>query len=520
MKNNIYILLIFISAISLQSCGDFGDINIDPNNPSQADTRFLFTRAMQGTTFAVFSSAPAPSTSTYDPFSQLYPQYLAECQNIQYTQFGIVDFNMGIYYHTFLRNLKFIIDLNNDENQKGTEFVAKMGSNANQIAVARTLEAFYYMHMTDVVGMIYYSEALQGDDDNFTPKFDTQKDIYADLDAKLNAAYAQFNESEGLNGVYDILFGGNVSKWKKLNASLRMMMAIKLADVDPATGKARFAKAYKDGGIKTNADNMRYRYLPETANMNPLHDNMEISKRKDFSPSKTIVDALLEYKDPRVLTYGIPNPLNKWEAVPFGVPRNKISEYKEKIVMLHPKLYAMDAPITIVSAAKMLLVEAEAAVRGWISADAAALYKEAIVQSFAEKGCATEIAYYQNNKPDVWSEWTTEYGFVTNVDDYIAQPNVALSGSAQEKIERIAMQRWLNGFMEDGLEAWSDWRRLNVPKLYPGDAAGGSIKHIPYRRFYYLGDYEVNKDNYDAAISAQGDDNFDTRVWWDVADNN
>ena len=167
-------------------------MNLDPNHPSQADTRFLFTRACQGTTFAVYSSAPAPSVNTYDPWSQIYPQYFAEGKNIQFTEFSVVDFNTGIYYHTFLRNLKLIIDMNEDPEQKTTEFVASMGSNENQIAAAKTLKAFYYMHMTDILGMLPFFEALMGDEGNFTPKYDAQKDIYDALDTELNEAYSIF----------------------------------------------------------------------------------------------------------------------------------------------------------------------------------------------------------------------------------------------------------------------------------------------------------------------------------------
>ncbi|MDR0394706.1 MAG: SusD/RagB family nutrient-binding outer membrane lipoprotein [Tannerella sp.] len=517
MKNKIIYIFSLIGILFFGSCEDFGDINLDPNNPSQADTRFLFVRAMQGTTFGVYSSAPAPSVSLYDPFSQLYPQYFAERQNIQYTEFKIVDFALSTYYNTFLRNLKLIIEMNEDEEQNATEFVGAMGSNDNQIAVARTLEAFYYMHMTDIVGDIYYSEALLGDEGNFTPKFDTQEDIYAALDAKLNDAYSLFDESENLDDTYDILYNGDISKWKKLNASLRMLLAIKLSDIAPEAGKSHFAKAYQDGGILDNGDNLRYQYINETANMNPLHDNVVISGRRDFAPSKTIVDALLLRKDPRVLSYGIPNPSGKFDAVPFGVPRAEISEYAGKTVTFNPKLYEMDAPITIISAARISLVAAEAAVRGWISADAAALYKNGIEMSFQEKDFASDVAGYQNSDPDLWESWETEYGFVLTADDYLAQPQVALTGTTAEKIEKIAMQRWLNGFLEDGIEAWSDWRRLNVPVLDPGRAA--EITHVPYRRQYYLIDYETNMDNYKAAIGAQGADNFDTRVWWDVANN-
>lgn len=142
-----------------------------------------------------------------------------------------------------------------------------------------------------------------------------------------------------------------------------------------------------------------------------------------------------------------------------------------------------------------MLIQAEAAVRGWIDqSQAENYYRQGIQASF------------------------DQYDLGSSFDAYYAQPDIAFTGSDEERIEKIGMQRWLANFMQDGIEAWSDWRRLNVPKIYPGPSA--SISHIPYRRIYYPDDYGTNMDNYNAAIQAQGEDSFETRVWWDVADNN
>ena len=92
-----------------------------------------------------------------------------------------------------------------------------------------------------------------------------------------------------------------------------------------------------------------------------------------------------------------------------------------------------------------------------------------------------------------------------------------LSGSTEEKIKQVAYQRWLNGFMQHGVEAWSDWRRLGVPELKVGGYAEQSgITHIPYRRVLSTDDWDQNRENYDAMVSAQGENSIDTRIWWDV----
>ncbi len=509
--------------VLLSACGKFGDINVDPNHPSTKDTRYLFTRAMQGVTFPVYSSAPAPSVNVYDPFSQLYTHYFAEAKNVQYTQFGIKDFNMSAYYTTFLKNLKAIREMNLDKDLKSSENVVGMGSNNIQLGVAMTLEAFYYMHMSDIVGMLYLDEALLGDEGNFTPKFETQEHIYEALDAKLVEAYALLSQGGDLNSYFDILYGGNVDNWKMLNASLRMMMAIKLSDVAPEVGKARFVAAYRDGGIVSNDANLCYQYTLENDNMNPIYSNYYVDKRKDFYPSASLVDKFVELKDPRVYTYAAPTAALELFAVPFGTPRGQIGEYTGKVSELHPFITAKDSKISVVSATHILLIEAEAAVRGWISADPVALYGQAIEQSFDNKRVSEAIDMLKADKTkdgsNAYDVLQGKYQLVATYSEYLSQDAVMLKGSSDEMIKQIALQRWLSGFNENGIEAWSDWRRLNYPKLDVGEAGRINVSHIPYRRQYYLNDYEPNKEHYDAAIKLQGPDNFDTRVWWDVADN-
>lgn len=492
-------ILVFLCAglLSLGSCDDFGDINVDPNNPANPDTRFLFTDACKSVyTFAL--------NDTYNPWTQLFPQYLAERQNVQYSNFSQQDFSTSEYYYEYLQNLENIIKLNEDEETAGETYVSQMGSNANQIAAARTLRAYYYMHMTDILGMLPYSEALQGSEGNFTPKYDTQEFIYEDLDRELTEAFSQFDESGTLDATYDILYAGDIAKWKKMNASLRMMMAIKLSDVNPSAGQERFARAYADGGITDNADRLEYKFLAEEANQNPLYDNVVVSGRRDFAPSATIINFLREYNDPRLYAYADPNTTGSYDGVPFGINQSDIANYPDMAVF-DPRFYAQDAAMVVISATHILLIEAEAAVRGWINADAAELYRQGIQASFDYLDVDGSMDANDNSIT------------YTDFDSYMAQANVALSGSTQEQIEKIAMQRWFSNFMQNGVEAWSDWRRLNVPKIYPGVSA--SITHIPYRRIYNTSNYNTNQANHDAAIAAQGPDTFDTRVWWDTSDN-
>ena len=433
-------------------------------------------------------------SGTYDPWTQLYPQYISERKTIQRSTFLQSNYGTGSIYTNTLRNLELIIKLNMDEATKNESYVASFGDSNNQIAVCRTLKAFIYMHMTDALGMIPYSEALKGDEGNFNPKYDTQEFIYTDLDKELTEAYQQFDETGSLDATSDILYNGNIKYWKKLNASIRMMMAIKLSDVAPEVGKARFAKAYADGGMTDNAEMLAYKYLAESANENPLYNNITVQGREDFAPSKTLLDQLIAYNDPRLEAYANPNSDGEYAGVPFGITNAELQQYTNTTAIFDDRYVQQNSPMVVISPSHILLIEAEAALRGWITEDPEKLYKEGIAASLAQ------------------------YDLSDQFDDYYSQPNVSLTGSVKEKIEKVAMQRWLANFMQDGIEAWSDWRRLNVPKIYPGPAS--PAEHIPYRKVYDTPDYNTNKENYQIVLDTQGKDDENTRVWWDVADNN
>ena len=52
--------------------------------------------------------------------------------------------------------------------------------------------------------------------------------------------------------------------------------------------------------------------------------------------------------------------------------------------------------------------------------------------------------------------------------------------------------------MADGFEAWSDWRRFDIPKLEVGPVCT-TIDHIPYRHQFDSEIYQGNLENYEAA---------------------
>jgi hypothetical protein len=505
---------------SLSSCdmGDFGDINVDPNKPSTAYTSMLYTFSAQ------WVQNFAMNSSSYDPWTQMRTGYLSESKNNQYGGMTTTTtFGTSSYYAYYIKNLNTIIELNSNEETKNEVFVRAFGDNENQIAVAKTLRAFYFMMLTDILGPIPYSEAFKGESEGiWAPKFDSQEDIYAALDADLVAAYAQFDESSSLSSA-ELLYDGDISKWKKFNASLRMMMAIKMADVDPTNGKARFAKAYADGGMTEVEDGFHYTFDSTNpsyyAHMYYVGNANYAAANVNFVPNKIIVDMLKEYQDPRMFSYftldgykgkveGAANDFNAYKGVPFGGSTNdEVVSWAQGCASVNSTYCEPDATYGLITTSRTLLVEAQAAVLGWIDADASALYEAGIRASFGY-----QAAYHTD---------VTEIAGKTAVEDYIA--SVPLSSDKAEAIKQIVTQRFLAGFMCNGIEAWSDWRIHNIPTftLTQSQIDEGNLDY-PYRMNYSDTDKDYNVENAQAAMDQWlgGEDNRWARVWWDVANNN
>lgn len=501
-------------ATTLTSCdmGDFGNLNVNPNKPSDAYTSMLFTYSARNVRSFTMNSYD------YDPWTQLRTGYLSESKNNQYGPMGTTtNYGTANYYRYIIKNLNTIIEMNENEETKEDVSVSSFGDNENQIAVAKTLRAFFFMTLTDMLGPIPYSDAFKGEsDDIWEPKFDSQESIYASLDADLQAAYALFNEDGSLTDA-DILYNGDISKWKKFNASLRMMMAIKMADVDPTNGKTRFAKAYADGGMTKVEDGFHYTFDSNSSAYAWMYyvGNPNLADRNlNFVPNKVIVEALKDHKDPRMFSYftldgykgkveGDPTDVNAYQGVPFGLESNAaVLAAADGCCSVADSYCEPQATYGVITTARTLLVEAEAAELGWINANAKELYEAGIRASFEFQ--------------------STYHGAITGVDEYIASEKVALSSDKNTAIKQIVTQRFLAGFMTDGIEAWSDWRRYNIPTLpvYEGQALEG-IEVYPYRMQYSDTDKQYNVANSDEAIKnyLNGEDGRWQRVWWDVADN-
>jgi len=118
--------------------------------------------------------------------------------------------------------------------------LATAANDANWVAIAKIMTAYAFQNITDWYGDIPYSEALMADDPenpNIFPKYDSQKSIYTDLIVQLKAANAMIDTNKSA-GSADIMFNGDMMKWKRFANSLLLRVYMRMSRVEPATAKA------------------------------------------------------------------------------------------------------------------------------------------------------------------------------------------------------------------------------------------------------------------------------------------
>jgi hypothetical protein len=488
MKGFTYTLLagLFVTTVA---CNDFGNMNVNPNSALYPNTASLMTGAQR--IVGTLNSQVGPGGFNIAP--ALYVQQFSDVTYIEDSRYKTINFSYNTIYGAAgtgansgaLISLQQIIDQNTNQASKGGS--ATYGSNANQIAIARILKAYIYQYMTDRWGDIPYSQALKGDQ-NFSPAFDKQQDIYNDLFKEWKEAAAQFDAGAAVSG--DILLSSNVARWKKFAASLRLIAALRLSKVDPTKGKTEFAAALADGVLASNADNVQYKFLADANNENPLYTNYVRSNRKDFALSNTFVDYLKKLNDPRLPVYAAPNLKGEYVGAPYGVfpAPGKAQDYS----LAGSAISSQTAPVNLMTYAQVLFAQAEAAKLGWTSGNAKSLY-EAAIKASMQQWLGTSY---------------TDAAFNT----YIAQADVAYTDA--RALELIGNQRWVALFFQ-GTEAWNNWRRTGYPVLKPAATTLNGGTDIPRRLAYPVQETTLNAKNYADVLARQGKDDQYTRVWWD-----
>ncbi|MDP4239502.1 MAG: SusD/RagB family nutrient-binding outer membrane lipoprotein [Bacteroidota bacterium] len=502
-------------AILMSACtSDFEEINTNPNA----------TLVGQITASNMFEPLLYNGANTWLHYSWCYNDEL-----IQYTAFTggstrqehryfLADTDFSTFWNFYARYANNAIHM--------YELAAAKNDVALE-AIAQTLKVLYMSNLTDMYGDIPYSEAFtaQKIGGTTTPKFDSQKEVYQEMFAELEAA----NDLYATNPVFekptlDGMYAGNILKWRKFNNSLYLRLLCRISgrtEMNAGT-KMKEILTNKDKYpiFESNDDNATVKY----SGTDPYRNYFATTTEGNFSSSAykitrqvikmtVVTDATgaQTYVDPRLPIYGKKNPnaksnpKNIWIGTVGGCTPEEQSSVDLGSSWLNAAVFCRaDAPATFMDYAEVKFILAEAALKGLIDGGESAAksyYTDAVtasMQKWAPMGAysATPVTI-------------TDADIITFLNSDLASWD-----KATNKEELIANQKYIALFFV-GMEAYHEFRRTGYPVLTIGAGTVYNDFILPTRFAYPTVTIATNGTNAQVALDRMGGaNNMKTPVWW------
>jgi len=485
---------------------DFEEINTDPNNAAleKAAPDMLLTNAIESMTDRVQEIFLGEEMGNCWAQHEAKVQYTDEDRYIYRT--SVVNTTWTSFYAANGMDVQVLYN------------VAVEKQNESYQGVALVLKCYISSLLTDMFGPVPYTEAWKGTD-NTLPAYDSQETIYRDVIAKLETANTLLQE-EGAEIGGDILYGGDLVKWKKFANSLRMRLLLRMSARDASFVTTELSKMVADPAtypiFEDNGDNAALQYLGSAPNNHPMNENRKT--RDDHRVSKTLTDLMWTespYVDYRVCIYAELSGNNNFEGMPNGLTSAKALAYNGGGIKYTSKVGSYftqaTAPGMLMSYAELQFILAEAAVKGYIpggNTEAEKYYYAGIYGSYAQFG--DDLVAAVDNVGLLPMAGATSDSLAA---DFIANDNWGWDPA--NALELIGTQRWAATF-DQGLQSFIEWRRSGYPVLTPAEDGANSGK-IPVRYPYPTDEAARNPTSMQAGIGLLGGaDDLNTRVWWDV----
>jgi len=457
--------IVLVAATS--SCDDFEDLNRNPNDPVVVPASQLLADLVLIGTDRLYS------TFNGGDMGAAWAQHWAKVQYNDEARYSPRQSSIEVFWDQFYEDVL--------SDARTMELLA--AGEGNQVAqgAALVMEAYALSVLTDIYGDIPNTEAVRASEGLFTPAYDAQELVYDSIFAKLDRADALLAGGSGvLTASFDVVFGGDASKWRKFANSLKFRGLMRISGVKSVGAELTALMARPM--FTSSADEAKVAYLSAQPNANPIYETIVFGTRGEWKIAEPLVTTLTDLNDPRLAVYAQPNDAGIYRGKPAGIRDVPNEEYNYNNVSAVGLLYLEpDAPAVLMSYSELLFLMAEAADRSLITGDANALYQSAITENMSRNGITTGVA------------------------DYLAQGSVAFSS------DNIQIQKWIALYTQ-GIEAWTEWRRTGLPALSPALDANPTIGEIPSRLTYPATEQTTNNANWKAAGGESI--TLTSPVWW------
>ena len=507
MKKLKLLYIVVISLIVVTSCNNFEKLNTDPDSPSSPTPDMLATQVLR------------------DAYRFWNPnQYDFSTGNLWCKHTAILETNPNPYqyYYSYWPYGSFDGYLRLTNLKRMVEFSTGSQYESSFKGLALYLKASAAFGMTLDMGDIPYSEAGMAEEGITKPKYDKQADVFVEILDDLQSAEQYFANGENFDG--DIMFGGDVTKWRKLCNAMQLKVLQTMSKKISSDQKSRFAQIVAAGNLMTsNDDNFQLVYT-ETSNSNHPFWNGE-DMRIYVGVSKLVVDALKNLQDRRLFIFAEPaqalinagkleSDYDAYQGAPTELSAEQLALNNEagNYSLLNKRYveYKAGDPMLYFTYSEQCFIIAEAIEEGWLGGSA---------KDYYENGVKAILSYYMT----LPSAATGNHGMpITQayIDNYFTGAAAyATAGTKTDRLHQIWMQRYLLDFFQGNGLNYPQFLRTGYPDfpLDPNTSMNPDDKTVyPKRWKYPTSELVTNPVNYQKAINDQysGYDGINQTPWY------
>jgi hypothetical protein len=367
------------------------------------------------------------------------------------------------------------------------------------VAAGLIFNAYHMATITELWIDAPFADAGKGGA-SVAPSYSSQQQIYTAVLSDLERANTLLDNTASFSLGGDVLFRGDVMKWKKLANSLRLRYLLRLSNRSEINAPQEIKRIVDNPStypiINSNAEAGIYNFSGVLPDASVLSTVLPTSLT-GISPSRRTVSLLQPNNDPRINfffvkptnTTGFPNH----EGVQSGTTREAAQSTNgnaDQNTSSLTKRFVEDRGLldyTIISYSEVQFILAEAAMKGWITTGSA--------KEYYDRGITANFDYWKIPVPT----------------GFLAQPGVVYNGT----MERLMDQKWMAFYLNNTVEAWGEYKRTGLPAITPGPLATTITSGVvPTRVFYPTLEQSVNGTNYQAASASIGGDNITARHWY------
>lgn len=465
MKHYRKITLITLITALLCSCSL--DINVDPNNPVTADVRELL---------------PSGQLTVIDPIANLINSITSaavqtrvstryENYNVDRTTINGIWVNQ--LYSGGLKDLEEVI-------VTGTK-----NESWHYVGIAKLMKAYTFSIMVDLWNDIPYDDAFNPDLDVLN--YESGANIYSKLLALIDEAILDLDKTSlSSPAADDLIYNGDLEKWKRMGRTLQLKMYNQTRLVDTGAKDKIQALINAQGTIQSSDQDFQLSFGSSASpeNRMPLF-TLDYITRLDNRISLYFYNTLSGNNDPRIPYYIFNQKPGVFVGRISGDPTN-LATFEDQDTRSFHGLYPAGGKFDdgtggktngdmgqkgagkfrMMTNAMRIFIEAEAVATLGVTGSAT-------LDVLFEQGIRESMKKVNELGVSPMSQATID----TYVNDRMAEFNVADNAG---KLRMVMMEKYVLQF-GNGVEQYNDWRRTGIPdNLDLGFITGVTLNRFPY----------------------------------------